>query len=96
MIDESELSVHVENEGPPQEPVMSANASVEELVLGSGSTSCIPMRQRQRKDGAAIPDAVNEVDPLDWPSTEGNAANEFKTDGLAKHGISHTVSSYER
>ncbi len=38
VIDENELSVHVENEGPPQDPVMSANASVEELVLGSGST----------------------------------------------------------
>ncbi|CAB3983695.1 Hypothetical predicted protein [Paramuricea clavata] len=83
VIDENELSVHVENEGPPQDPVMSANASVEELVLGSGSTSFIPMRQRQRKEGAAIQDAVNEVDPLDWPSTEGNLINEFKTDGLA-------------
>ncbi|CAB4017851.1 ATP-dependent DNA helicase PIF1, partial [Paramuricea clavata] len=41
------------------------------------------MRQRQRKEGAAIQDAVNEVDPLDWPSTEGNLVNEFKTDGLA-------------
>ncbi|CAB4004033.1 Hypothetical predicted protein, partial [Paramuricea clavata] len=50
VIDENELSVHVENEGPPQDPVMSANASVEELVLGSGSTSFIPMRQRQRKE----------------------------------------------
>jgi hypothetical protein len=48
VIDENELSVHVENEGPPQDPVMSANASVEELVLGSGSTSFIPMRQRQQ------------------------------------------------
>ncbi|XP_028419285.1 uncharacterized protein LOC114545138 [Dendronephthya gigantea] len=83
IIDDNELPVHVENEGPPQEPVMSANATVEELVLGNGSTSFIPMRQRQRKDGAAIQDAVNEVDPLDWPSTEGNAVNEFKTDGLA-------------
>ena len=83
VIDENELSVHVENEGPPQDPVMSANASVEELVLGSGSTSFIPMHQRQRKQGAAIQDAVNEVDPLDWPSTEGNLVNEFKTDGLA-------------
>jgi hypothetical protein len=36
-----------------QDPVMSANESVEELVLGSGSTSFIPMRQRQRKEGAA-------------------------------------------
>jgi hypothetical protein len=71
VIDKNELSVHVENEWPPQDPVMSANASVEELVLGSGSTSFIPMRQRQRKEGAAIQDAVNEVDPLDWPSTEG-------------------------
>ena len=83
VIDENELSVHVENEGPPQDPVMSANTSVEELVLGSGSTSFIPMRQRQRKEGAAIQDAVNEVDPLDWPSTEGNLVNEFKTDGQA-------------
>ena len=38
VIDENKLSVHVENEGPPQEPVVSANASVEELVLGSGRT----------------------------------------------------------
>ncbi|CAB4005608.1 Hypothetical predicted protein [Paramuricea clavata] len=83
VIDKNELSVHVENEGLPQDPVMSANASVEELVLGSGSTSFIPMRQRQRKEGAAIQDAVSEVDPLDWPSTEGNLINEFKTDGLA-------------
>ncbi|XP_028418913.1 uncharacterized protein LOC114544479 [Dendronephthya gigantea] len=83
IIEDNELPVHVENEGPPQEPVMSANATVEELVLGNGSTSFIPMRRRQRKDGAAIQDAVNEVDPLDWPSTEGNAFNEFKTDGLA-------------
>jgi hypothetical protein len=49
VIDENELSVHVENEGPPQDPVISVNASVEEFVLGSGSTSFIPMRQRQRK-----------------------------------------------
>ena len=83
VIDENELSVHVENEVPPQDQVMSANASVEELFLGSGSTSFIPMRQRQRKEGAAIQDAVNEVDPLDWPSTEGNLVNEFKTYGLA-------------
>ena len=83
VIDENELSVHVENEGPPQDPVLSANASVEELVLGSGSTLFTPMRQRQRTEGAAIQDAVNEVDPLDWPSTEGNLVNEFKTDGLA-------------
>ncbi|CAB3985569.1 Hypothetical predicted protein [Paramuricea clavata] len=83
VIDENELSDHVEMEGPPQDPVTSANASVEELVLGSGSTSFIPMRQRQRKEGAAIQDAVNEVDPLNWPSTEGNLVNEFKTDGLA-------------
>ena len=62
---------------------MSANASVEELILGNDSTSFIPMHQRQRKDGAAIQDAVNEVDPLDWPSTESNVVNEFKTDGLA-------------
>ena len=41
------------------------------------------MHQRRRKEGAAIQDAVNEVDPLDWPSTEGNVDNEFKTDGLA-------------
>ena len=81
--DDNEPSVHVENEGPPQEPTMSANASVEELILGNDSTSFIPMGQRQRKDGAAIQDAVNEVDPLDWPSTEGNVVNEFKTDGLA-------------
>ena len=62
---------------------MSANASVEELILENDSTSFIPMRQRQRKDGAAIQDAANEVDPLDWPFTEGNVVNEFKTDGLA-------------
>ena len=83
VIDDNELSVHVENERPPQEPTMSANASVEELMLGNDSTSFIPMRQRQRKDGAAIQDAVNEVGPLDWPSTEGNVVNEIKTDGLA-------------
>ncbi|CAB3998541.1 Hypothetical predicted protein [Paramuricea clavata] len=41
------------------------------------------MCQRQRTEGAAIQDAVNEVDLLDWPSTEGNLVNEFKTDGLA-------------
>ena len=75
------MSVHVENEGPPEEPVMSANGSVEELVLGNESTSFIPMRQRQRKEGEALQDAVNETDPLDWPSTEGNIVNEFKTDG---------------
>ncbi|CAB4032825.1 ATP-dependent DNA helicase PIF1-like, partial [Paramuricea clavata] len=83
VIDENELSVHVENEGPLQDPVMSANASVAELVLGSGSTSFIPMHQRQGTEGAAIQDAVNEVDPLDWPSTEGNLVYEFKTDDLA-------------
>ena len=54
IIDENELSFHVENQGPPQHPIMSANASVEELVLEMGSTSFIPMRQRQRKEGAAI------------------------------------------
>ena len=83
VVDENNVSVHVENEGPPEEPAMSANGSLEELVLGNGSTSFIPMRQRQRKEGAAIQDAVNETDPLDWPSTEGNIVNEFKTDGLA-------------
>ena len=83
VIDDNEPSVHVENEGPPQEPTVSANASVEELILGNDSTSFIPMRQRQRKDGAAIQDAVNEVELLDWPSTEGDVVNEFKTDGLA-------------
>ena len=61
VIDDNEPSVHVENERPPQEPTMCANASVEELLLGNDSTSFIPMRQRQRKDGAAIQDAVNEV-----------------------------------
>ncbi len=83
VIDDNEPSVHVENEGPPQEPTMSVSASVEEQILENDSTSFIPMRQRQRKDGAAIQDAVNEVDPLDWPSTEGNVVNEFKTAGLA-------------
>ena len=83
LMDDNEFSVHVQNERPPQEPVVSANSSVEELVLGSSSTSFIPMPQRQRKDGDAIQDAVNKVDPLDWPATEGNALNEFKTDGLA-------------
>ena len=29
VIDANELSVHVKNEGPPQEPGMSVNASVE-------------------------------------------------------------------
>ena len=37
------------------------------------------MRQWQRKEGEAIQDAVNEGDPLNWPSIEGNAINEFKT-----------------
>ena len=83
VVDENDVSVHVENEGPPEEPAMSANGSLEELVLGNESTSFIPMRQRQRKEGAAIQDAVNETDPLDWPSTEDNIVNEFKTDGLA-------------
>ena len=32
VVEDNELSVHVENEAPPQEPVMSANASLEELV----------------------------------------------------------------
>ena len=82
VIDESGPLVHVENEGPPQNPVAD-DVNEEELVLENGSTSFIPMRQRQRKEGEAIQDAVNEGDPLDWPSTEGNAINEFKTDGLA-------------
>ena len=82
VIDESEPSVHVENEGPPQDPVAD-DVNEEELVLGNGSTSFISMRQRQRKEGEAIQNAVNEGDPLNWPSTEGNAINEFKTDGLA-------------
>jgi hypothetical protein len=88
VIDEHELPVHVENEGPPQNPVMNANANVQELVLESGSTSFIPMRQRQRKEGAAIQDAVNEVDPLVWLSTEGNLVNEFKTDSVATMTLS--------
>ena len=83
VIDESGPSVHVENEGPPQNPVANDDVNEEELVLENGSTSFFPMRQRQRKEGEAIQDAVNEGDPLDWPSTEGNAINEFKTDGLA-------------
>ncbi len=47
------------------------------------------MHERQRKYGAAIQDAVNEVDPLDWPSTEGNIVNEFKTDWLAQWFFPH-------
>ena len=70
VIDESGPLVHVENEGPPQNPVAD-DVNEEELVLENGSTSFIPMRQRQRKEGDAIQDAVNEGDPLDWPSTEG-------------------------
>ncbi len=79
VIDDNEPSINVENEGPPQEPTMNANAS----VVRNDSTSFIPMRQTQRKDGAAIQDAVNEVDLLDWLSTESNVVNEFKTDGFA-------------
>ena len=26
---------------------------------------------------------MNEKDPFEWPSIEGNVVNEFKTDGLA-------------
>jgi hypothetical protein len=62
VIDEYKFSVHVKNEGAPQDPVMRANASVENFVLGSGSTSFIPRHQRQRKKGAATQDAVNKVD----------------------------------
>ena len=82
VIDESGPLVHVENEGPPQNPEAD-DVNEEELVLENGRTPFIPMRQRQRKEREAIQDAVNEGDPLDWPSTEGNAINEFKTDGLA-------------
>ena len=46
------------------------------------------MRQQQRKEGAAIQDAVNEGNALDWPSTKGNAINEFKTDVLATMAFS--------
>ena len=42
----------------------------------------MPQRQRQRKDEDAIRETVNEKDPLEWPSIEGNIVNEFKTDGL--------------
>ena len=51
----------------------------EELGLENGSTSFIPVRQRQRKEGEPIQNAVNEGDPLDCSSTKGNAINEFKT-----------------
>ena len=76
VLDENDVSVHVENEGPPEEPAMSANGSLEDE-----STSFIPMRQRQRKEEAAIQDAVNETDPLDRPSTEGNIVNNLKQMG---------------
>ena len=38
VIEDNEHSVHVEKEAPLQEPVMSTDASLEELVLGSGSS----------------------------------------------------------
>ena len=56
---------------------------VEESVLGGERTSFIPQRQRQRKDQDAIRETVNDEDPLDWPTNEGNVVNEFRTDGLA-------------
>ena len=61
VVDENDVSVRVENEGPPEEPAMSANGNLEELVLGNESSSFIPMCQRQRKEGAAIQDAANET-----------------------------------
>ena len=83
VIDTDDVSSHgEEEEGPPLEGV---NTNVdEESILGSDRTSFIPQRQRQRKDADAIRNTINEAeDPLEWPSTEGNAVNEFKTDGLA-------------
>ena len=57
---------------PPQERTLSANASVEELILANDSSSFIPMRQRQRNDGAAMQGAVNEVDPLSPTKISGD------------------------
>ena len=73
-----------ENEGPPQEPETNTLTDLnDESLSDNGSRSFIPLRQRQRKEVDAIRAMVNESDPLEWPSTEGNAVNEFKTDGLA-------------
>ena len=69
-----------ENEGPPQEPETDVLTELDDESL-SDNGSFIPLRQRQRKEVDAIRAMVN--DPLEWPSTEGTAKNEFKTDGLA-------------
>ena len=55
----------------------------EEPLLESVKPSFKPQQQQQRKDKGAVREIVNEKDPLEWPSVEGNVVNEFKTDSLA-------------
>ena len=78
---DTEVSPHEDqDEGPPQEHAVD-NDVVEESVLGRERTSFIPQCQRQEQD--AIRETVNDEDPLDWPTNEGNVLDEFRTDGLA-------------
>ena len=93
---DSELSINeIEDEVPAQEPLL-ANDMNEKPLLESVKSSFIPLRQRQKKDDDAIRETVNQKDPLEWPSIDGNVVNEFKTDGLATMAFPTLFPFWER
>ena len=47
------------------------------------SHSFLPLPQGQQPEQDAIRALINGVDPLDWPSNDGDSINEFRTEGLA-------------
>ena len=47
------------------------------------SHSFLPLPQGQQSEQDAIRALINGVDPLDWPSNDGDPINEFRTEGLA-------------
>ena len=87
VIDDNEPSIHVENEVPPQEPTMSANASVEELILGNdSSSSSIPMCQRQRMGNVVNEFKTNGLATMAFPTLfpygKGDPTNRARQHGI--------------
>ena len=75
-VDDTEVSPHEdEDAGPPQEVVDNVDDNIiGESILGRERTLSIPQRQRQRKDQDTICETVNDEDPSDWPTNQGNVA----------------------
>ena len=55
------------------------------------SRSFLPLPQGHQSEQDAIRALANAVDPLDWPSNDGDPINEFRR-GLGFNGISNTIS----